>query len=124
MLDVAGDRVFERKELWLAVIDGKHVCAERGLQSGVLVEVVDDDLGIAVTLEVDDHAGIFGALIAHIADTGEDFFIREVRDALHEFRAVHIVGDFGDDDLLASALDLCDPHASAHTHGASTSLEI
>ena len=90
----------------------------------MLVEVVNDNLGIAIALEVDDHAGIFGALIAHITDAGEDFFIREVRDALHEFCAVHIVGDFGDDDLLASALDLGDPHASANTHGASTGLEI
>ena len=35
-------------------------------------------------------------------------------DALDELRAVHVVGNLGDDDLLAPALELLDADAAAH----------
>ena len=124
VLDVAIDRFFERKELWLAAVDRQHVHAERGLDRGVLEEIVDDDLWVAITLQLDDHAGVFGALVAHIADAGENFFIHEIGDSFDEFRAVHIVGNLGDDDALASAFSFFNSHASAHANLAATGLEI
>ena len=68
MLDVAGDRVLELEQLRPAVIDRQHVDAERRFERGVLVEIVDDDLRIAVALEFDDDAGVLVRLVAHVAD--------------------------------------------------------
>ena len=124
VLDVAVDGFFEREELWLAAVDRQHIHAERGLDGGVLEEIVDDDLWVAITLQLDDHAGVLGALVTHIADAGENFFIHEIGDSFDEFRAVHIVGNLGDDDALASAFSFFDGHATAHAHLAATGLEI
>ena len=90
----------------------------------MLVEIVDDDLRVAVTLQIDDNAGVLGALVAHITDAGEDFLGHEFGDAFDQLGAVHIVGNLGDDDALAPALTFLDAHAATHAHGAATSLEI
>ncbi len=73
----------------LAVVDGQHVDAEGGFQRRVLVEVVDENLRIAVALEIDDHAGVLGAFVAHVADAGEDFLVGQICDAPHQIGAVH-----------------------------------
>ena len=90
----------------------------------MLVEIVDDDLRVAVALEFNDHAGVLGRLIAHIADTGEDFFSNEFGDAFHQLGAVHIEGDFGDDDRFAAAFSFLNADAPTDAHGAAAGLEV
>ena len=90
----------------------------------MLVEIVDDDLRVAIAFEVDDDAGVLGALIADIAYAGENFFVREVGDALHEIRAIHVVRDLGDDDLLATTPDFGDAYATAHLYGSSACFKV
>ena len=51
-------------------------------------------------------------------DAGEDLFVHELGDALDQFRAVHVVRDLGDDDLLAAALEFLDARLPAHAHRA------
>ena len=41
-------------------------------QRGVLVEVVDDDLGDGVALDLDDDAGVLVRFVAHGGDVGDD----------------------------------------------------
>ncbi len=47
----------------------------------------------------------------------QHLFVGQLRDAFHQLRAIHVIGNLGDDDLLATALDLghADPAAHAHT---------
>ena len=124
MLDVAGDGVLERKQLGPAVVDGQHVDAEGGFQRGVLEKIIDDDLGIAIALEVDHNAGVLGAFIAHVADAGEDLLIGQVGDAFDQIGPIHVVGNLGDDDLFASALHLGHADTAAHAHLAAAGFEI
>ena len=88
----------------LPLIDRQHVDAEGRLEGGVLVEIVDDDLRIAVALQFNDHAGVLVGFVANITDALKDFLVHQLGDALHELRAVHVIGNLGDDDLLAAAL--------------------
>ena len=125
MLDVAGHRVLQRQKLGLAVIDREHVDAEGRLERGVLVEIVDQDLRIAVALQLDDHAGVFVRLIAHVADAGEDFLVHQFGDALDQLGAVHVKRNLGDDDLLAPALSPPrSPTRAAHPHRSAAGLKV
>jgi hypothetical protein len=51
---------------------------------------------------------------AHGADVGDDLLVDEFGDALLEVGAVDVVGDLGDDDLLAVALEFLDADLAAH----------
>ena len=51
-------------------------------QRGVLVEIVDDDLRIAVALQLDDDARVLVRLVAHRGDVGEDLLVHQIGDAL------------------------------------------
>lgn len=124
VVDKAGDGFLEGQELGLAAVDGQHVDAEEGFQRGVLVEVVDDDLRVAVALEFDNDAGVLGTFVADIADAWEDFFGDEAGDAFHEFGAVHVEGDLGNNNALAAAFSFLDGKPPAHTHRATAGLKI
>ena len=45
MIEEGFERLFEIQQLGLAVDDGEHIDAEGILQRGVLVKLIDDDLG-------------------------------------------------------------------------------
>ena len=111
MLDVAIDQLLEAEGLGPAVIDGQGVDGETAFQRGMLVEIIDDNLGDGVALDLDDHARVFIRFIAHGGDVGDDFLVDQLGDALDQDGAVDVVGNLGDDDLLAAALEFlqCPP---------------
>ena len=124
VLDVAVDQLLETERLGPAMIDGQRVDREAGFQRRVLVEIVDDDLGDGVALDLDDHARVLIRLVAHGGDVGDDLLVHQLGDALHQHRAVHVVRNFRDDDLLAAAFELLDADLAAHLHAAAPGLEI
>ena len=58
VLDEAGYGFLQGEELGTTTVDREHRDREGGLESGVLVKVVDDDLGNGVALEFDHHARV------------------------------------------------------------------
>ena len=68
-----GDEAVDGEGARHAVDDRQHVGAEVLLQLGVLVEVVQHDLGHGVALEHDDQAlaGAAGGLVADVGDAGD-----------------------------------------------------
>ena len=108
----------------LPAIDRQHVDAEGRFERGVLVEIVDEDLRVAVALEFDDHAGVLVGFIANIADALEDFLVDELGDPLDELCAVHAKRNLRDDNILATALDFLGRQAGAHAHRAAARLEV
>ena len=85
----------------------------------VLVEVVEDHLGVHVPLQLDDDAGALPVgLVPKVRDALNLLFLHQLRDALDEAGLVHLVGDLGDDDpapVSAHLLDLglCPDHDAA-----------
>ena len=92
------------RSLGLPSVDRQHVDAEGRFEGGVLVEIVDEDLRVTVSLEFDDHAGILIRFIANITDALEDFFVDQLGDALDELCAVHSKRNFCDDDIARDRL--------------------
>ena len=99
-----------------AVDQRQHVGAEGLLQLGVLVEVVQHDLGHGVALEHQDqpHAGTAAGLVADVGDAGELALLDQVGAALGEVVRVHLVRQLGDDQAGAAALVLLDLDHGAH----------
>ena len=124
MLDVATDGVLERKQFRLAAINREHRGGKRRFERGVLEEVVDDDLRVCVALEINNHTCLLVGFVADGADVGDDFLIHQIRDALDEHRAVHVVGNLGNDELLASAFHFGDADFSTHTHSTFAGVKI
>ncbi len=120
MLDVANNGVLDVEQARPAVVDRQHVGRERRLQRGVLVKVVENDLRAGITLEIDNHAGVFVRLISDGANLRKNLGIRQFRDALNEFGAVHDVGDFSDDDLLTPFRIFFDGSTASHFDAASS----
>ena len=80
--------------------------------------------GLRVALELDHDARVLVRLVANRGDVGQDLFVHELRDALDQRRAIHVVGNFRDDDLFAIALEFLDARFAAHLHAAAAGLEI
>ncbi len=106
------------------MIDRQHQRRERAFHRRVLVKIVDDDLRIGIALELDHHPGVFVGLVAHRGDVGDDFFVHQLGDAFNERRAIHVVRNLGDDDLLFAALDFFDADFAAHFHAAAAGRKI
>ena len=123
VLDVARNGVLHAEHTRLAAVDGQHVDGKAGLQRRVLVEIVQHHLAACIALEVHHHTGVFVRLIAHAADLGDDLFIGQLSNALHQLRTVHVEGDLGDDDLLAVAV-FHDLSLATNAHAAVAGLHV
>jgi hypothetical protein len=115
VLDVVADELVEAQGAGNAVDEREHVRAERVLQLGVLVEVVEDDLGDGVPLEDDDdpQPGLVGGVVAQVRDPLHPPGVDQVRDLRGEVVRVDLVGQLIDDEA-GTALDLLDVHHRAH----------
>ena len=105
ILDAVDQAQFAR----LPVDDRQHDDAEADLQLGVLVEIIEDDFGLlaALQFEHDAHA-VAVALVADLGDALDLLLVHQGRGSLDQPRFVHLVGNLGDDDLLAVLAHLLD----------------
>src|SRR5208282_1887170 len=126
MLDVATDKLLQSQGLGPAMINCQHVDGKAAFQRRLLVQIVDDDLRNRVALELDDDARVLVRLVANGRDVREArrFFVHQFGDALDEHRAVDVVGDFRDDDLLAPTLELLHADLATHLDAAAPAREI
>ncbi len=111
VIDVELDHVFQAERSGLAVDQGDVDDREGVLQLGVLVELIDDDVGVHIAFEFDDDADEVFAVgfVAHVGDVFDFFVLDALGDLFDEALFVYLVGYFGDDDLFfvaaESALD-------------------
>ena len=93
--------VDQRQQLRLAAVQRHHVGAERGLQRREAVELVEDDVGIGVALQLDDDAvALAVAFVADVGDALDALVAHQLGHLLDHRRLVHLVGNLGDDDRL------------------------
>ena len=124
MLDVALDEVLEAQGLGAAMINDHGVDGETGFQHRVLVKVVNDHLGQGVPLDFDDDARVLVRFVAHGGDVRQHFFVDKLGDALDQQGAVDIVGNGGDDNVFAPALDFLQADLAADFDRAASGLEV
>ncbi len=113
-LDVLLDHLLQGQDLRHLVVDGQHNDAHGILQLGVLVQLIQDDLGVGVLAHVDDDAhSLAVGLIVQVADALDPLVLNEVCDVLDEARLIDHVRDLRHDDLGAAVLLFLDGGAAA-----------
>ena len=107
----------------LTVDQGDRVDAEGVLQRGLLVELLEQRLGVEAVLDLDDQAHPLGAVgeVLDVGDALELLGLHQGLDALDDLLGADAVGQLGDDDALAPAEGL-DPCGGAHPERAAAGL--
>jgi hypothetical protein len=97
---IAAQELGEVERARYPVDQRQHVGAECLLQLGVLVEVVQHDLGDGVPLQYQHqpHAGAARGLVPDVRDAGELALLDQFRDPLREVVRVDLVWQLGDDE--------------------------
>ena len=107
----------------LAVDERDGVDAEGVLQRRLLVELLEQRLGVEAVLDLDDQAQALGAVgeVLDVGDALELLALDQDLDALDDLLGADAVGQLGDHDALAPAEGL-DPGGGAHPEGAAAGL--
>ena len=107
---VVGEHLGDVQGAGHPVDQGHRVHAERGLHRGLLEQVVQDDVGVGVTLEPDDQPGLAARrVVLGLGDAVEVARPHQVLDLLRDRGDRRLVGHLGDDDAgraVATLLDL------------------
>ena len=91
MLQKVQEHGLERQQPRLPINDGQQDDAERFLQLGHLVELIQDHFRHAVAFEFDhDTHAVAVRLVAQVGDTGNAFFIDQFGDAFDQLGLVHL----------------------------------
>ena len=81
-----------------------HVEAETGFELGQLEQALHQDQRIdGARLGLKHDTNVLGRFVAHVAEQGELLFLEQLSDLFHEADLLHLIGDLGDDDLVAAA---------------------
>ena len=105
MLDEVLDRRDQAQFARLAVDDREIDDAEADLQLRLLVEVIENDVGLLAALQLEDDAhAVAVALVANFGDAFDLLFVDQRGGGFDQARLVDLVGNLGDDDVLAIAL--------------------
>ena len=100
-LQEALENVPQVEDPGLPPVDREHDDPEGGLHLGVLVELVQDDGGGLVPLQVEDDADPLAVrLVPEVGDPADLLLLDKLGDLLDQVRLVHLVGELGDDDAL------------------------
>ena len=124
MVDEVLDGLHQAHFLGLAVHHRQQDHAETFLHLGVLEELVEHELGLAVALEFDHDA--HAVAVAFVANVGNRrrliFVVHQLRDALDQARLVHLIRNLGDDDGFAVFVEGFDGGLGAHDEAAAAVL--
>jgi len=104
MPEVRDQDLLQREGARPAAVDGQHDDAEGVLQARVLVELIDDDVGVLAPFQVeDDPHPLLVTLVPDVGDAGDPALLHLDGDLFEQGGLVDLVGDLGDDDRLAPA---------------------
>ncbi len=121
MINEVLDRLHQAHFLGLVIHHRQQDHAETFLHLGMLEELVEHELGLAVALELDHDAhAIAIAFVANVGDRVHDLVVHQLRDALHQARLVDLVRNFGDDDGFAVFVKSLDARLGAHDETAAS----
>ena len=110
MKNVVMQHFLQRKRTRHAIDQGQHNDAPTDLQLGVLVELIEHDLGNRVLLELDDNVDrrIAVGAVVHIRNLGQLLIANELAKLLHEVRTIHLIRNLGNHDGVLAVLALDD----------------
>ena len=113
--DEALDDVLQRQRLGPAAADRQHVGREARLGRGVPPELVEDDVGRRVALQVDDDPDALAVrFVAYVGNALDPLVLGRLGDLLDQAVLADLIGDRGQHDRAAVAAPLLDLVAGAH----------
>jgi hypothetical protein len=115
MIDEGTNRLVQAQLPRLPVEHGKKDHGEAFLHGRVLVELVQHDLRLRATLELDDDAhAVPVGLVAHVADVIDDLLVHQLGDALDQSGLVYLVRNLSDNDRLLFLGQVLQSRAGPH----------
>ncbi len=118
------EHLLQVEQAWLAFDQRDHVHAEGVLHLRLLVQIVQDHIGILATLQldVDAHARFIG-FVAQVGDTVDLLFAHQLADLDQQVGFIHLIRQFVDDDRLLAAFpaDILEVAGGTHHHPAAAS---
>src|SRR5699024_9071679 len=110
VVDVDLEQFAQAQGLRLAVDEGDVVDAEGFLHRREPVELLQDGFGVEAVLQLDDQAQTLIAVgeVLQVRDSLESLGLHQLLDAADDLLRSHVVGEFGDDQAVASGRDLFD----------------
>ena len=121
--DEQRQQVLQVHHLRPAAVERHHVGAERGLQRGEAVELVEHHVRHRVAPQFDhDAVAVAVGFVAQRRDALDLLLAHQFADALDHVRLVHLIGNFGDDDGLALAAHRLELDLAAHDDGAAAEM--
>ena len=129
-LDERGEQILQVHHQRAAAVERHHIGAERALQRGEAVKLVEHHVGHRVAPHFDHHAvAVAVGFVAQRRNALELLVAHQFADALDQVRLVDLIGNFGNHDRLALAaqrleLDLAanDDRAAAEMIGGADAL--
>ena len=113
--DEGRQQVLQIHHLRPAAVERHHVGAERRLQRGEAIELVEHHVGHGVAAQFDHHAvAVAVGLVAQLGDAFDLLVAHQFADALDHAGLVHLIGNFGDDDRLAILAQRLELDLAAH----------
>ena len=115
MFQIMVERALEREHAWFAIQQSEHLHRKCALQGRVFKELVEhfSGLGAAFEFNNDTHTFTVG-FVAHIRNSVQATFAHQFSDAFNQTGFVELVGDFVDDDGIASFADFFNDRFPTH----------
>ena len=120
VVEPGAQHLLHRADLGRAPVDQHvHVEGEAHLEVGVAEEHAHQHLGVhRAGAGFEDEAHVLGAFVADVGEDRDLLQLDEFGEALDQLGLLHLVGDFGDDDLPLAAAEVLDPPFRAEAEGA------
>ena len=102
MLEITNQHLPHREQLRTTTIQSEHDHAKAAFERGVLVKVVDHNLGDRISLQFQNNPNRFIRLISRVTDSIQLFLFDQFSHPFDQLFRVHIVRNLGDHQLLFS----------------------
>ena len=123
MLQEVVEHVAQVHSLWASLHEANVVHAERRLQFGHLIELVEQHIGVEVLLHINNDAHtVTVALVVDVRNAVNSLVLDQTCDILDELSLIYIVRNLGNDDTVVPVLAL-DLGFRANHNAAFTSLK-
>src|SRR5574343_1556058 len=96
--------IFELQGTWTTFYDRYVIYTIRSLQFSEFEQLIDDHIGISITLEIDHHTGTFFIIrfVVYVCYSFDHFFIHQLTNTIRKGIPVHLIRHFGDHDLFTT----------------------
>ena len=115
MIQIVGQDLFQRQDPRMTVDESQHDDAERFLELGMLVQLIQDDIRVNIGAELDDDAHPFAVRFIAKSRNSVDLLIAgQVGNGFNDPGLIDLVRNFCNDDTILTLIHRFDGSAGTH----------